>query len=98
MIELEHVYRTYLMGGQPLHALNDVSEIIADGEYIAVMGPSIIHDVSYGLLRLHPRIKLRRRFSRKAIMPSVASACWSVMAVFAAISASDCSKVSSVAA
>ncbi len=40
MIELEHVYRTYLMGGQPLHALNDVSEIIADGEYIAVMGPS----------------------------------------------------------
>ena len=40
MIELDRVYRTYVMGGQPLHALNDVSETIAAGEYIAVMGPS----------------------------------------------------------
>jgi putative ABC transport system ATP-binding protein len=40
MIELDRVYRTYVMGGQPLHALNDVSETIATGEYIAVMGPS----------------------------------------------------------
>jgi putative ABC transport system ATP-binding protein len=40
MIQLECVYRTYMMGGEPLHALNDVSETIADGEYVAVMGPS----------------------------------------------------------
>jgi putative ABC transport system ATP-binding protein len=40
MIELERVYRTYVMGGQPLHALNDVSERIPAGDYVAVMGPS----------------------------------------------------------
>ncbi len=40
MIELERVYRTYVMGGQALHALNDVSETIEAGEYVAVMGPS----------------------------------------------------------
>ncbi len=40
MIELERVYRTYMMGGQPLHALNDVSETIEAGNYVAVMGPS----------------------------------------------------------
>ncbi len=40
MIELERVYRTYVMGGQPLHALNDVSETIEAGDYVAVMGPS----------------------------------------------------------
>jgi putative ABC transport system ATP-binding protein len=40
MIELDGVYRTYMMGGEPLHALNDVSETVADGEYVAVMGPS----------------------------------------------------------
>ncbi len=40
MIELERVYRTYMMGGQPLHALNDVSETIEAGDYVAVMGPS----------------------------------------------------------
>ncbi len=40
MIELERVCRTYMMGGQPLHALNDVSETIEAGDYVAVMGPS----------------------------------------------------------
>ena len=40
MIELEHVYRTYVMGGQSLHALHDVTETIEGGEYVAVMGPS----------------------------------------------------------
>ncbi|MEE8191577.1 MAG: ABC transporter ATP-binding protein, partial [Gemmatimonadales bacterium] len=29
-----------MMGGQPLHALNDVSETIEAGDYVAVMGPS----------------------------------------------------------
>ena len=40
MIELERVCRTYMMGAQPLHALNDVSETIEAGDYVAVMGPS----------------------------------------------------------
>jgi putative ABC transport system ATP-binding protein len=40
MIELEGVYRTYSMGGQLLHALNDVSETIEAGDYLAVVGPS----------------------------------------------------------
>ena len=40
MIELEGVYRTYAMGGQLLHALNDVSESIEAGDYVAVVGPS----------------------------------------------------------
>ena len=40
MIELEHVCKTYLMGGRPLHALDDVSEVIDSGDYVAVMGPS----------------------------------------------------------
>ena len=40
MIELDGVYRTYAMGGQTLHALNDVSEAIEAGDYVAVVGPS----------------------------------------------------------
>ena len=40
MIELAHVSRTYTMGGRPLHALDDVSESIRDGEYVSIMGPS----------------------------------------------------------
>ena len=39
MIKLERVYRTYMMGGQPLHALNDVSETIEAGNSVAVKGP-----------------------------------------------------------
>jgi putative ABC transport system ATP-binding protein len=40
MIELDHVSRLYQMGEEPLRALNDVSEVIEAGEYVAVMGPS----------------------------------------------------------
>ena len=40
MIELEHVTRTYVLGGQALHALDGVTERIAAGEYVAIMGPS----------------------------------------------------------
>jgi putative ABC transport system ATP-binding protein len=40
MIELEHVTRTYVLGGEAVHALADVSERIASGEYVAIMGPS----------------------------------------------------------
>jgi putative ABC transport system ATP-binding protein len=40
MIELDGVYRTYAMGGHTLHALNDVSETVEAGDYLAVVGPS----------------------------------------------------------
>jgi len=40
MIRAEGLWRTYLMGDHELHALRDVSEEIADGEYVAIMGPS----------------------------------------------------------
>jgi putative ABC transport system ATP-binding protein len=40
MIELDHVSRLYQMGEEPLRALDDVSEVIEAGDYVAVMGPS----------------------------------------------------------
>jgi putative ABC transport system ATP-binding protein len=40
MIELENVMRTYHVGDESLNALDDVSEQITDGDYVAVMGPS----------------------------------------------------------
>jgi putative ABC transport system ATP-binding protein len=40
MIEFDGVYRTYAMGDQILHALDDVSEAIEAGDYVAVVGPS----------------------------------------------------------
>ncbi len=40
MIRLEGVSRTYQLGGQPVHALVDVSEHIRSGEHVAIMGPS----------------------------------------------------------
>ena len=40
MIELDHVSRLYTMGEDLLRALDDVSEVIEAGEYVAVMGPS----------------------------------------------------------
>jgi putative ABC transport system ATP-binding protein len=40
VIELERVSREYVMGGELLRALDDVSETIEAGDYVAVMGPS----------------------------------------------------------
>jgi putative ABC transport system ATP-binding protein len=40
VIELQHVWRTYTMGGRPLHALRDVSLGIERGEHVALVGPS----------------------------------------------------------
>ncbi len=40
MIELENLSRTYEIGGEPVHALVEVSESIAAGEHVAIMGPS----------------------------------------------------------
>jgi putative ABC transport system ATP-binding protein len=40
MIRLAGVSRSYDMGGEPVHALVDVTEEIASGEHLAIMGPS----------------------------------------------------------
>ncbi len=40
MIELKQVSRTYKMGEQEIHALDQVNLVIDDGEFVAVVGPS----------------------------------------------------------
>ncbi len=40
MIELERLSRTFEIGGEAVHALVEVSETIAAGEHVAIMGPS----------------------------------------------------------
>jgi len=40
VIRLEGVSRTFEIGGEPLHALSDVTEHIRVGEHVAIMGPS----------------------------------------------------------
>lgn len=40
MIELAGVDRTYVVGGQPVHALREVNLTVAAGEYVSVMGAS----------------------------------------------------------
>ena len=40
MIRLEGISRTYLLGSQPVHALDGISEHIEAGEHVAIMGPS----------------------------------------------------------
>ena len=40
MIELVGVHRTYVVGGSPVHALNDINLRIEAGDYVSIMGPS----------------------------------------------------------
>ena len=40
MIRLEGISRSYDVGGEAVHALVDVSEVVDSGEYLAIMGPS----------------------------------------------------------
>ncbi|MCB1750263.1 MAG: ABC transporter ATP-binding protein [Gammaproteobacteria bacterium] len=40
MIELAGIHRDFQVGDQTVHALDDVSLIIGDGEYLSIMGPS----------------------------------------------------------
>jgi len=40
VIELDRLSRTYEIGGEPVHALVEVTESIAAGEHVAIMGPS----------------------------------------------------------
>ena len=40
MMRLQHIQRDYVMGDQTLHALQDISLDITEGEYISIMGAS----------------------------------------------------------
>jgi len=40
VIQVEDLCRTYVMGGETLHALRDVSFTVEHGGYISIMGPS----------------------------------------------------------
>jgi len=40
VIELRGIKRTFVVGSQPVHALDGVDETIAAGEHVAIMGPS----------------------------------------------------------
>jgi putative ABC transport system ATP-binding protein len=40
VIALDRLSRTFEVGGEPVHALVEVSETIARGEHVAIMGPS----------------------------------------------------------
>ena len=40
MIRAEHLVKTYVLGGQEVHALDDVSMTIESGEIVAIRGPS----------------------------------------------------------
>jgi len=40
LIEVRDLWRTYVMGGEEIHALRGVTFTIEKGEYVAVMGPS----------------------------------------------------------
>jgi len=40
MIQLEHINRTFVVGDELVHGLNDVSLQLKDGDYVSIMGPS----------------------------------------------------------
>lgn len=40
LIAMRHIWRTYQMGSEELHALRDVSFDVQKGEYVAIIGPS----------------------------------------------------------
>ena len=40
ILQLEHVFKDYYQGKEPVHVLHDICMSVEQGEYIAIMGPS----------------------------------------------------------
>jgi putative ABC transport system ATP-binding protein len=40
IVDLDQITRTFQVGGEPVHALRQVSLAVAPGEYLSIMGPS----------------------------------------------------------
>ena len=40
LIEMQNIYKEYTVGGQPVHALEDVNFTVMPGEMVAILGPS----------------------------------------------------------
>lgn len=40
LIQIEHMSKNYVMGGETIRALDDISLVIDHGEFVAIMGPS----------------------------------------------------------
>ena len=40
LIELKHIFKTYTLGGEEIHASDDVSLSICEGEFVAIVGKS----------------------------------------------------------
>lgn len=40
VINIKHLNKSYVVGDQPLHVLNDINLVVNQGEYISIMGPS----------------------------------------------------------
>src|SRR5690348_10366860 len=40
VVQLERIFKEYLLGSQPVHALRDVTLAIEEGVFLAIAGPS----------------------------------------------------------
>lgn len=40
MLDMKKICKTYTMGGEPVHALQDVDFYVEEGEFVAIIGPS----------------------------------------------------------
>ena len=40
LVEIEHLSKSYVRGGQVLPVLTDITLIIREGDFVAMMGPS----------------------------------------------------------
>ena len=65
MISLKNVCKTYFMGEEEIHALNNVTLNIQKGEFIAIVGPSGSRKVyTYEYTRTFRCARQRRVFAK----------------------------------